>query len=105
MGDWADGRGIWHNEDKNFLVWVNEEDHARLVSMEAGGDMRAVFDRFCSGLKKFQKGIERQGHKFKWNEHLGFGALTYPANLGIGLRAGVHLKLVHLSQVSNLFTN
>ena len=28
--DWPDGRGIWHNDRKNFLVWVNEEDHARL---------------------------------------------------------------------------
>ena len=23
--DWPDGRGIWHNEEKTFLVWVNEE--------------------------------------------------------------------------------
>merc|ERR1712055_1132118 len=25
--DWPDGRGIWHNDTKTFLVWVNEEDH------------------------------------------------------------------------------
>jgi len=24
--DWPEGRGIFHNEDKTFLVWVNEED-------------------------------------------------------------------------------
>jgi arginine kinase len=24
--DWPDGRGIFHNTDKTFLVWVNEED-------------------------------------------------------------------------------
>ena len=24
--DWPDGRGIYHNNDKTFLVWVNEED-------------------------------------------------------------------------------
>ena len=24
--DWPDGRGIFHNNDKTFLVWVNEED-------------------------------------------------------------------------------
>ena len=34
--DWPDARGIWHNEDKNFLVWVNEEDHMRIISMEKG---------------------------------------------------------------------
>jgi len=24
--DWPSGRGIFHNDDKTFLVWVNEED-------------------------------------------------------------------------------
>ena len=50
--DWPQARGIWHNEKKNFLVWVNEEDHARVISMEKGGDMKAVFQRFCEGLNK-----------------------------------------------------
>ena len=27
--DWPDARGIWHNHNKDFLVWVNEEDHIR----------------------------------------------------------------------------
>ena len=50
--DWPDARGIWHNDDKNFLVWVNEEDHTRVISMEKGGNMKAVFERFCDGLQK-----------------------------------------------------
>ena len=24
--DWPNGRGIFHNNEKSFLVWVNEED-------------------------------------------------------------------------------
>jgi hypothetical protein len=24
--EWPDGRGIFHNNEKTFLVWVNEED-------------------------------------------------------------------------------
>jgi len=24
--DWPEGRGIFHNEKKTALVWVNEED-------------------------------------------------------------------------------
>ena len=31
--DWPDGRGIFHNNDKTFLVWVNEEDQLRIISM------------------------------------------------------------------------
>ncbi|XP_077993634.1 creatine kinase U-type, mitochondrial-like [Glandiceps talaboti] len=95
--DWPDARGIWHNDKKNFLVWVNEEDHTRLISMEKGGNMRAVFERFCSGLKKVENMIQEKGWEFMWNEHLGY-ILTCPSNLGTGLRAGVHVKLPHLSK-------
>jgi len=24
--DWPSGRGIFHNDKKSFLIWVNEED-------------------------------------------------------------------------------
>ena len=99
--DWPDARGIWHNNDKNFLVWVNEEDHMRIISMEKSGDMKAVFDRFCRGLDDVEKLIKRQGHDFMWNQHLGY-ILTCPSNLGTGLRAGVHVKLPHLGKVRKL---
>jgi creatine kinase len=48
--DWPDGRGIWHNDNKTFLVWINEEDHVRVISMQKNGDLRQVFTRFCDGL-------------------------------------------------------
>ncbi len=95
--DWPDARGIWHNEAKNFLVWVNEEDHARVISMEKGGNMKAVFKRFCDGLNKVEALIKSTGKQFMWNEHLGY-VLTCPSNLGTGLRAGVHAKLLNLSK-------
>jgi creatine kinase len=93
--DWPDARGIFHNDKKNFLVWVNEEDHTRVISMEKGGNMRAVFTRFCEGLKKVEDSIKTKGKAFMWSEHLGY-ILTCPSNLGTGLRAGVHVKLPHL---------
>merc|ERR1719473_651419 len=31
---WPDARGIFANEQKSFLVWCNEEDHARIISMQ-----------------------------------------------------------------------
>ncbi|XP_077988751.1 creatine kinase U-type, mitochondrial-like [Glandiceps talaboti] len=95
--DWPDARGIWHNDKKNFLVWVNEEDHTRLISMEKGGNMRGVFERFCNGLNKVESLIAEKGWEFMWNEHLGY-VLTCPSNLGTGLRAGVHIKLPNLAK-------
>ena len=95
--DWPDARGIWHNENKNFLIWVNEEDHTRVISMQKGGNMKEVFTRFCNGLAKFEEAIKKDGKEFMWNEHLGF-ILTCPSNLGTGLRAGVHVKIPLLSK-------
>ena len=43
--DWPEGRGIFFNDDKNFLVWVNEEDQFRIISMQKGGDVLEVFKR------------------------------------------------------------
>lgn len=34
------------------MIWVNEEDHTRVISMEKGGNMKKVFERFCRGLKE-----------------------------------------------------
>jgi len=95
--DWPDSRGIWHNDAKNFLVWINEEDHTRVISMEQGGNIKGVFERFCTGLKQVEESISAKGWEFMWNEHLGY-VLTCPSNLGTGLRAGVHIKLPLLSQ-------
>lgn len=39
---WPSGRGIYHNENKTFLVWCNEEDHLRLISMQMGGNLGEV---------------------------------------------------------------
>ncbi|KAM9847021.1 creatine kinase, testis isozyme-like [Aulostomus maculatus] len=95
--DWPDARGIWHNDSKTFLVWVNEEDHLRVISMKKGGNMKEVFDHFCTGLTKIESLFKEKGHEFMWNEHLGY-ILTCPSNLGTGLRAGVHVKLPNMSK-------
>ena len=49
---WPDARGIFHNEKKNFLVWCNEEDHTRIISMQMGDDIKEVFSRFATGCNK-----------------------------------------------------
>ncbi|XP_069016930.1 creatine kinase, brain a isoform X1 [Embiotoca jacksoni] len=95
--DWPDARGIWHNDNKTFLVWVNEEDHLRVISMQKGGNMKEVFNRFCTGLTKIESLFKERKHAFMWNEHLGY-VLTCPSNLGTGLRAGVHVKLPNMSK-------
>ncbi|KFW65431.1 hypothetical protein AS28_04228, partial [Pygoscelis adeliae] len=98
---WPISRGTsWlHNNEKTFLIWINEEDHTRVISMEKGGNMKRVFERFCRGLKEVERLIQERGWEFMWNERLG-SSLTCPSNLGTGLRAGVHIKLPLLSKDS-----
>lgn len=60
--DWPTGRGIFFNKDKTFLVWVNEEDHLRLISMQKGGNLKEVYSRLVTVC--ISCGITDWGRKF-----------------------------------------
>lgn len=95
--DWPDGRGVYLNNAKTFILWVNEEDHLRIVSMQKGGDMGAVFKRFCTGINEVERVVKSAGYEYCWSQHLGY-ILACPSNLGTGIRAGVHIKIPNLSK-------
>jgi len=94
---WPDGRGIFHNKAENFFVWINEEDHMRIISMEKGDCIRKIFVRFSLACEKVAEVLQAEGYEFMHNDHLGY-ILTCPSNLGTGLRAGSMLKLPLLSK-------
>jgi protein-arginine kinase len=56
---WPVGRGIFVSKDKKFLLWINEGDHLRIISMEQGGDVRAVFDRLSRGIAAIEAGLRK----------------------------------------------
>jgi creatine kinase len=93
---WPDGRGIFHNKAMNFFVWVNEEDHMRIISMEPGDNVDAIFRRFAAATEGVAKVLRDEGYDFMHNSHLGY-ILTCPSNLGTGLRAGTIVKIPKLS--------
>merc|ERR1712142_793079 len=91
--DWPEGRGIFHNKDKTFLTWVNEEDQLRIISMEKGGDVKGVFCRLSCGIKAVQESIKAgSGKDFMLSEKYGY-IHSCPTNLGTGMRASVHVDL------------
>jgi len=90
--DWPEGRGIYHNEDKTFLVWVNEEDQLRIISMQKGGDVRAVFERLANGIKAVEDSLKDVNKEFAFDDKYGF-IHSCPTNLGTGMRASVHVDL------------
>jgi len=94
---WPDARGIFANDARNFFVWVNEEDHLRIVSMEKGDNVHAIFARFAAATEGVSTVLKVEGYDFMANDHLGY-ILTCPSNLGTGLRAGTIVKVPLLSK-------
>merc|ERR1712147_140335 len=91
--DWPSGRGIFHNNEKTFLTWVNEEDQLRIISMQKGGDVRAVFDRLARGIKAVGDSVKAEsGKDFMLDAKYGY-VHSCPTNLGTGMRASVHVDL------------
>jgi arginine kinase len=95
--DWPEGRGIFHNHNKTFLVWVNEEDQLRIISMQQGANLREVFERLCKACHHIETVAE-----FSHDDHLGY-ITSCPTNLGTALRASVHIRLPKLSQDKAMF--
>jgi creatine kinase len=91
--DWPEGRGIFHNEAKTFLVWVNEEDQLRIISMQQGGDVKGVFERLAQGIKAVGDSVKAEsGKDFLLSPKFGY-IHSCPTNLGTGMRASVHVDL------------
>ncbi len=94
--DWPESRGIFLSDDEKSIVWVNEEDHLRIISMEKGGKISEAFNRLCIFLTALEKNIV-----FSFDPHLGF-LTSCPTNIGTGIRAGVHIKLPALNENKEL---
>ena len=85
---WPAGRGIFLNRARTFVVWVGEEDHLRVISLQSGGDLGAVYGRLVEGASALEEG------GLVWARSPTLGFLTFcPSNLGTALRASVHVKL------------
>lgn len=91
--NWPTSRGIFVSDDHRFTVWINEEDHLRIISLDRPGASRTTI-----GIKKTYNRLARaMAHlerdlKFAKDPLLGY-LTSCPSNLGTGMRAGVHICL------------
>ena len=53
--DWPAGRAVFVNESKELLIWVNEEDHLRIISMQRGPSIHQVFQRLCDAVQHIEE--------------------------------------------------
>lgn len=93
---WPDGRGIFLSRDQKLVVWVNEEDHLRIISMEEGGNLGGIYQRFLAALGSLGSRLH-----FAWSPRLGF-LNSCPTNLGTAVRASVHVRLPQLGSKEGL---
>lgn len=94
--DWPLNRGIFINRKRTFVVWINEEDHVRIISIQKGSDIKQVYNRLVKGINTIEQTV-------KFVHHNKFGYLTFcPTNIGTGLRASVHVKLPKLAASGKL---
>ncbi|CBY38766.1 unnamed protein product [Oikopleura dioica] len=76
--DWPQARGIFHNSDKTFLVWLNKEDQLRIISMQKGFNLRQILDR--SIAEKYR--LEIRGKNGEQSEKSDVFDISYARRLG-----------------------
>merc|ERR1712083_961097 len=65
----------------------------RIISMQMGGDVRAVFDRLARGIKAVEDSVKAEsGKDFMLDAKYGY-IRSCPTNLGTGMRASVMIDL------------
>ncbi len=90
--DFPEGRGVFYSSDRQFIVWINEEDHLRIMSLETTSDLSSTYSRLCRALQTL-------GERLDFAHDKTYGYLTScPTNLGTAMRAGVHIRLEKLDQ-------
>lgn len=90
--DFPKARGIFHSFDKQFITWVNEEDHLRLISLEKTSDVSSVYNRLTRALSALNPELDFARDRT-------YGYLTScPTNIGTSMRAGVHIQLERLAE-------
>ena len=90
--DMPKNRGIFYSQDKQFIVWVNEEDHARIIAMQNNADIVGTFNKLATALTAIEKKLS-----FAFNPDFGY-LTSCPTNIGTAMRASVHIKLPNLSK-------
>jgi len=113
--DWPDARGIYlsssstndngekahvdinSQQNPDLMIWLNKEDHMRIIATSNGGDLLAVFKRLSRALTQVEQSLHKRGHAFCVHPRYGY-VNTSPENLGTALRASVYIKLYRLGQ-------
>lgn len=85
-------RGVYLSHDRRLRIWVNEEDHLRIICQDSSSHLYSLFAYFCRVHQKLEKLLP-----FVHNKRLGY-LTSCPTNIGTSMRAGMHVHLPRLNQ-------
>ncbi|KAF4083276.1 hypothetical protein AMELA_G00138040 [Ameiurus melas] len=95
--DWPDARALWMSANGSLGIWINMEDHLKLVSSRSDANIQEAFASVCINLLKLEAVYAKLRHAFIWKPHLGW-VVSSPAEVGTGLKASVTIRLIHLPE-------
>jgi protein-arginine kinase len=83
--DWPQGRGVFVSADYRLAVWVNAEDHLRIITTHTKPEI--AFHLAMSALKALQATLA-----FEFDCQLGY-ICPSPANLGTAMDVELHMRV------------
>lgn len=91
---WPNARGVFVNVDKSFVVWMNEVEHIRAISVQKGDNVQEAFSQIVTALDQIETSLKEspERYEFMHNEHLGY-VTSCPSNLGTGLSISVTIEI------------
>jgi arginine kinase len=99
--DFPNYRGVYVSNNNEVALWINEEDHIRIISMKEGGDLNAVINNFSSLHKAITTKFQEAGKEYAFNDKLGFLS-SCCSNIGTAMRMSFWMDLPKLSAGNNM---
>ncbi|KAJ9468321.1 Creatine kinase [Diplonema papillatum] len=90
--DWPSARGAYVNKMKTMKIWVNEQDHLRVISQLKGGDLGMAFNNLCMALLDIEGGLREVGKTYAHDQCLGYLGPSL-SNLGTAMKITLQAKL------------
>jgi hypothetical protein len=91
-GDWPVARGSYVSADGKFQLWINEEDHLRVMYLEKGADLKHAAGELFKALDLLDAKL-----KFARSERYGY-LNSCPTNIGTAMRVSIHLRVPDSSE-------
>mmetsp|Transcript_16749 Transcript_16749/g.38712 ORF Transcript_16749/g.38712 Transcript_16749/m.38712 type:complete len:956 (+) Transcript_16749:55-2922(+) len=92
---WPDGRGVYRTDARDCYLWLNEEDHLRILAVQSGSNIKAAFSRAIGFTDEVLKSLAEVDIGFCSTSSLGFLTVR-PEAIGCAMAVELTLSLPRL---------